>query len=981
MASEAIDRVREDLRRLGLEAHLVADEVTLAGHRIDSAINPSGRITAEQRALHDVGRDARQAGEQAAEARTGFATFISELDRVDLKSDETVRDLHRIGDAASRAATESAIAGRIMAAGAPGRVRGGGRGLEAMGAGALAGDVGRASGAMREADRATKDLSKDLNGLDKSSSDAGGGLGEVLSGLTGMGGKAGESSGMIRKLGLGLTGLAGPMAGLLALAPGLIFGGLAAGAVKWKSSIDLAISQNKKLTAIQQAALPTLNAVTAALGPLRTASRNAGLSLLQSFQKIIPTFRQVTPALSQMVGILGKSLNSIVTQGLPSLAGAVQKSMPAVQALGSGLSGTVNSLFKTISQLNFGQAAVGLQMLFKLVEGLLPDISALLNALMPVGNEILKILVPVVLKLVNVLITSLGPVMRGLAPVMKPIAETVAALGDAFGIVIKAVVPLLIPLLKIVGAFNAIDTPIERVALLIGRLVQAAAPLIAIVVKIATMLAGDLAAALIGVVSALMPLIPPIIKLADMLGGVLLQAIQILMPPILALLPPLSTLANAVLTALLAIITPLLPVIVQLATVIAQVLTAVAPLITTIALLITTISPILGLLMKLVAFIVGELIGGLGKLLVVLVNLVTKGIDYLVKGIKYLITNWRQLLSDVEDVARKVWNAVLTAFTDVINFFRHVGTDIINAFKAAGSWLLKAGKSIIHGLWTGIQNMFLTVTHFFLHVGGTIVNWLRDAESWLLHVGEDIIHGLWNGITGAIGWLGRQVKSIGSHVLGFFKSVFHIGSPSKDMADQIGAPLMQGIAQGLTGNTAETTKAIKAVQESIAQEFAAMRSSLNMAGTFLHADATTVGAQIMSGIQVGLENEFASVLSTVNTESIQIQEAFAGAMQIASPSRVMADRIGRPMMQGLAKGLRDNIGLVTSAARDVSGRMSGFQWGGVTAPAMEPHYEMTVVLDLHDNQVMTDRDMDTLVDKMGRALSTRVLPQGGLRLQ
>ena len=70
----------------------------------------------------------------------------------------------------------------------------------------------------------------------------------------------------------------------------------------------------------------------------------------------------------------------------------------------------------------------------------------------------------------------------------------------------------------------------------------------------------------------------------------------------------------------------------------------------------------------------------------------------------------------------------------------------------------------------------------------------------MLRVGADIVKGLWNGIKGAAGWLKERIKGFVDGIVGGFKHFLGIGSPSKEMADQIGKWIPPGLAKGITGN-------------------------------------------------------------------------------------------------------------------------------------------------------------------------------------
>jgi phage-related protein len=140
----------------------------------------------------------------------------------------------------------------------------------------------------------------------------------------------------------------------------------------------------------------------------------------------------------------------------------------------------------------------------------------------------------------------------------------------------------------------------------------------------------------------------------------------------------------------------------------------------------------------------------------------------------------------------KHWDQIKQIFTDAV----HAIESILNWFGSLpgkfGQWLGQMGDTIKQK----IENAIL----FFANLQTKILGLLKDAGTWLVNVGEDIIRGLGQGIDNMVGWLEDKAKNIGGTVVNTLKSWLHIGSPSKLMADEIGAQIPAGIAQGIIGN-------------------------------------------------------------------------------------------------------------------------------------------------------------------------------------
>jgi len=83
--------------------------------------------------------------------------------------------------------------------------------------------------------------------------------------------------------------------------------------------------------------------------------------------------------------------------------------------------------------------------------------------------------------------------------------------------------------------------------------------------------------------------------------------------------------------------------------------------------------------------------------------------------------------------------------------------------------------------------------------------------------------------------------------------------------------------------------------------------------------ATNLGAQIMQGITQGIVGQTPAMVNAIVAAVNQAIAAAKSALGIASPSRVFEEQIGLQMGAGMARGVRGSAPLVASAVRDVSG--------------------------------------------------------------
>lgn len=104
-----------------------------------------------------------------------------------------------------------------------------------------------------------------------------------------------------------------------------------------------------------------------------------------------------------------------------------------------------------------------------------------------------------------------------------------------------------------------------------------------------------------------------------------------------------------------------------------------------------------------------------------------------------------------------------------------------------------AFRNFWKNLWSNIKQIV-----------SSVVTWIKDTfsnlPSKMMAIGKNIVAGLWSGIQSAGAWIRDKIAGFVDGIIGSFKSFFGIGSPSKEMADQIGKWIPAGVSEGITGN-------------------------------------------------------------------------------------------------------------------------------------------------------------------------------------
>lgn len=191
-------------------------------------------------------------------------------------------------------------------------------------------------------------------------------------------------------------------------------------------------------------------------------------------------------------------------------------------------------------------------------------------------------------------------------------------------------------------------------------------------------------------------------------------------------------------------------------------------------------------------------------------------------GLLPLAEHWKTVWNDIKNVAKTAWNSLKSIFTDGIDWVKShwkLLAEILVAIFVPGGIVLAAVarfhtqivaffKRIYTDVTDWVKRLWHDVVTAFDDLKRDVLQVFDDAGTWLVSAGEDIVHGLVNGIENAVGSAVSAAAHVGKSVLGAVGGFLGIHSPSTVMRDQIGVPISQGIAVGITKGLPEVHKSL-----------------------------------------------------------------------------------------------------------------------------------------------------------------------------
>ena len=166
-------------------------------------------------------------------------------------------------------------------------------------------------------------------------------------------------------------------------------------------------------------------------------------------------------------------------------------------------------------------------------------------------------------------------------------------------------------------------------------------------------------------------------------------------------------------------------------------------------------------------------------------------------AIGHISDAWKSISKAAEEVWVNIKDSIAFAFNGIVDFFADIFSPVLDWFK-------EFGKKIVDAL-AFIPAMFKDL--FEIDVFGGIKEGLGNGLDKLkqggellekaISIGRFLVEGLFDGIMTTAKLIGTFLQGVGDIIIGFFKDLFGIHSPSTVFAE-LGVYLIEGLIEGIT---------------------------------------------------------------------------------------------------------------------------------------------------------------------------------------
>ena len=266
-----------------------------------------------------------------------------------------------------------------------------------------------------------------------------------------------------------------------------------------------------------------------------------------------------------------------------------------------------------------------------------------------------------------------------------------------------------------------------------------------------------------------------------------------------------------------------------------------------------------------------------------------------------IVEAWTTIWNTIHDVVSGIWNKIkevaTTIFGAIKEFFEKLWQGVIDLVKKLaeklGEALTKAKDWAIEFVKTGVK----AAADFVKAIWDGLVG--LAGKIW--EIGKMIVEGLWEGIKGAFGWLQDKLdNSFVGDIIKTIRELFGIHSPSKVMADEVGAYLPQGIGEG--------------IEKEFPALISQMKDQISSMTDMLHSAMDVVSKQMVE-MTAKTEQALVSLMSKISAFAATFQNLMVSLTSAAS-------EVGRRISDGILSGLSGLSSKIGGLLNGISGSLS-----------------------------------------------------------
>ena len=241
-----------------------------------------------------------------------------------------------------------------------------------------------------------------------------------------------------------------------------------------------------------------------------------------------------------------------------------------------------------------------------------------------------------------------------------------------------------------------------------------------------------------------------------------------------------------------------------------------------------------------------------------------------IEFLKIRISDW---LNSIKDNFQNIWTFIKEFVSNTWNSIKEIVTNAFNFIKDFIRNTLDAIKSIIQAGWSAIKEFIQNTLQTIQNIVQTVWNAIKSFIQMVLNAIQTFVQNIWNNIKSFITNTVENIKNTVSNTFTAMKNAV--------------------ITIFTTMATAIINKA-KEIFNGIVNTFKGIKEKFE-----------SIGSDVVDGLWNGLKSGWEWLTGKVKKLCDKLIDGVKDALKIGSPSKVMADEVGRWLPPGIAQGFED----------------------------------------------------------------------------
>lgn len=372
---------------------------------------------------------------------------------------------------------------------------------------------------------------------------------------------------------------------------------------------------------------------------------------------------------------------------------------------------------------------------------------------------------------------------------------------------------------------------------------------------------------------------------------------------------------------------------------------------------------LMGNLFPMVGKILGQLPSLLKDLIPMLKDALVQGIPQIMVGGTQLImglvdailsTDWLALAGDIVGaIVTGLQETAATIFGEgdplpamkesILGAINNLGTLIS---EQAPAFLQSAGdliSSLIQGLGSALPGIISAAAD----IGSALLTTLISSAPELLSAGIDLLGQIVDGIVSALPGIAtaaaKAIETLSKTLVSNFPTILQKGL---ELVEKVASGIVQGLPKVVSAAADVVSKIAKSIGENLPTILKKGGELIGKLGAgiiekipdvvacvpkifeavknaFADTDWISLGKDIINGIIEGVKAMLDSLIAAVKNVASKAYETVKSFFQIGSPSKLMANEVGRYIPEGIAVGIEANEDSVIKAMNDLSAVTAG----------------------------------------------------------